>query len=303
MVGDLTGLRFGMLVVTRLLGKTKYSDKIWECICDCGNITKVTQGHLRSGHTRSCGCQKNKLENLVGKTFGYLTVISRDEDYLTPSSGKRYTQWLCQCVCGNTTVVLSGNLKSGSTISCGCKNPHKLENLEGSVFGDLKVLKLVSPYVNPSGRKLIRYECECTCGNKILALANALRSGDVKSCGCKINSKGERFVRSYLDALGCDYDLHKSFSDCLSDKGFRLNFDFYVRDYNLLIECNGRQHYMPVDFFGGFSRYIEQKNHDKIKKEYALDHGFNYIVLDCRRENLDNIIIELDNFFSIHLIC
>ena len=111
MVGDLTGSRFGMLVVTRFLGKTKYSDKIWECICDCGNITKVTQGHLRSGHTRSCGCQKNKLENLVGKTFGYLTVISRDEDYLTPSSGKRYTQWLCQCVCGNTTVVLSGNLK------------------------------------------------------------------------------------------------------------------------------------------------------------------------------------------------
>lgn len=53
---DLTGDRYG-----RLLVLSKSSDRIhgrtaWNCLCDCGN-TKVASGKtLRNGGTRSCGC-------------------------------------------------------------------------------------------------------------------------------------------------------------------------------------------------------------------------------------------------------
>lgn len=46
---------------------------IWNCKCDCGNITQVTTHSLHSGHTRSCGCLHNP--NLTNKKFGKLTVI------------------------------------------------------------------------------------------------------------------------------------------------------------------------------------------------------------------------------------
>lgn len=57
--------------------------------------------------------------------FGYLTVVKRVEDYVSPK-GYRSMQWLCKCDCGNEVIVLGTNLTKHSTISCGCfrKNPN-----------------------------------------------------------------------------------------------------------------------------------------------------------------------------------
>jgi len=48
--------RFGRLVVLRRAGKSKHNKSVYECVCDCGAIALVVNGHLRSGHTNSCGC-------------------------------------------------------------------------------------------------------------------------------------------------------------------------------------------------------------------------------------------------------
>lgn len=53
--------------------------------------------------------------NMVGKTFGKLTVIRKA---FTDKRGE--IKWLCNCECGNETVVLGSNLRTGNTVSCGC---------------------------------------------------------------------------------------------------------------------------------------------------------------------------------------
>ena len=58
---DLTGQKFGKLIVLRQNGYNKYGNAIFECKCDCGNITYVSSGNLRKGMTKSCGCYKAKL--------------------------------------------------------------------------------------------------------------------------------------------------------------------------------------------------------------------------------------------------
>lgn len=293
---DLTNQRFGKLLVIGFDGVCN-GHRMWKCKCDCGNVTVVRQSHLRSGHTTSCGCNKNLLQHLVGQRFGYLTVKSRADDYITPRTGKRYTQWLCVCDCGKETIVLTNNLRSGSVKSCGCKSPHRLQDLSGQVFGKLTVLHMVEPYVNSKGRRLIRYECQCECGNKMYALANALRNGDVLSCGCSVMSKGELMVAKWLDDQGFTYNLHKSFDDCLSIKGYCLNFDFYLPEQRILIECNGVQHYQSIDFFGGDERLVVQQANDMLKETYAKEHQFKYLILDCRRDKLKYITGELEDFF------
>jgi hypothetical protein len=55
---DLTGKRFGRLIAARLLPDRKNGARIWECICDCGGMSRVEAGHLRKQHTTSCGCMK-----------------------------------------------------------------------------------------------------------------------------------------------------------------------------------------------------------------------------------------------------
>lgn len=57
--------------------------------------------------------------NLVGMKFGRLTVVSLSSDR---GNGKKpVTKWNCVCECGNKVVVTTNALKTGHTVSCGCK--------------------------------------------------------------------------------------------------------------------------------------------------------------------------------------
>ncbi len=53
---DLTGKRFGRLVVQSLHSRTKLGTLRWRCICDCGNHKIVQGGNLKSGSVSSCRC-------------------------------------------------------------------------------------------------------------------------------------------------------------------------------------------------------------------------------------------------------
>lgn len=53
---DLTGQRFGRLVVIREDGRAKDRQIMWLCRCDCGGEVIVRSVYLRRGDTRSCGC-------------------------------------------------------------------------------------------------------------------------------------------------------------------------------------------------------------------------------------------------------
>ena len=53
---DLTGQKFGRLLVVERVESTKYGNAKWLCRCACGNKKIVAAGNLKSGHTQSCGC-------------------------------------------------------------------------------------------------------------------------------------------------------------------------------------------------------------------------------------------------------
>jgi len=53
---DLTGRRFGRLVVVRHIGRNRSKRQVWECLCDCGNLHVADGGVLVNANTTSCGC-------------------------------------------------------------------------------------------------------------------------------------------------------------------------------------------------------------------------------------------------------
>jgi len=53
---DLTGRRFGRLVVLYECNERKNGKVVWHCRCDCENEVNVRSGGLTSGNTTSCGC-------------------------------------------------------------------------------------------------------------------------------------------------------------------------------------------------------------------------------------------------------
>lgn len=58
---DLTGQKFGKLLVQERTGSNKNRDAMWKCLCDCGKETTVSSRYLRSGRIKSCGCLRHKL--------------------------------------------------------------------------------------------------------------------------------------------------------------------------------------------------------------------------------------------------
>lgn len=53
---DMTGEKYGKLLVVEYAGKTQRGISLWKCKCDCGREVAVQSANLRNGHTKSCGC-------------------------------------------------------------------------------------------------------------------------------------------------------------------------------------------------------------------------------------------------------
>ncbi len=56
-----------------------------------------------------------QLCNLEGRRFGYLSVVRFSHSH------NGHTYWFCICDCGKDIVVRGSHLKSGHSVSCGCK--------------------------------------------------------------------------------------------------------------------------------------------------------------------------------------
>ena len=86
---DLTGLRFGRLVVLgknpeRYVSPKGKTESKWDCLCDCGNRVTITRSHLIKGISRSCGCYmrdkaRSQAQDLTGMRFGHLTVSRKGD--------------------------------------------------------------------------------------------------------------------------------------------------------------------------------------------------------------------------------
>jgi len=56
---DLSGKKFGNLLVIEIVPKSFIRGAQWKCKCDCGNECLAYGGHLRNGSRVSCGCKQD----------------------------------------------------------------------------------------------------------------------------------------------------------------------------------------------------------------------------------------------------
>jgi len=102
--------------------------------------------------------------------------------------------------------------------------------------------------------------------------------------GCPIcnNSKLEIYLRNKLKNMNISFFQNYKFDDCRNV--LPLPFDFFIPDRNLLIECDGIQHFVPIDYFGGESRLEYQIKNDCIKNDYCESKGMDLKRVKSYRE-------------------
>lgn len=101
---------------------------------------------------------------------------------------------------------------------------------------------------------------------------------------CKNCWKMEKEVRNLLSSMKIDASEQKTFN-WLTYKG-KLKLDFYLPKYNIAIECQGRQHFMPIEKYGGYEGFENCKIRDTIKYN------------KCKEENVELIYFNNQDIFT-----
>lgn len=220
---------------------------------------------------------------MVGQKFDKLLVKERQG---TASNG--CILWLCQCDCGNMVSVRSTDLRSGRKKSCGCI---QIKDLSKNKYGKLQPL---FPTKERQSRSVV-WQCQCDCGNQIKVSARNLTNGNTSSCGCITSSIGEKNIETILKENNIFYEKEKIFSDFVyKDTKGRPRFDFYLPDFNRLIEFDGKQHFIDTGWTNQHINFEKRKNQDELKNMYAKENNIALIRIPYwERDN-----ITLDMLFS-----
>ena len=128
-VKDLTGWKFGKLLVVRRAPNTAQGKARWDCNCDCGKDCIVNSRNLLRGSTKSCGCfrketvSKRRVIDLTGQRFGRWLVLKE-----FGRTAERNVLWMCKCDCGIEKPVNAAMLRNGMSKSCGCLKSDNMKN-------------------------------------------------------------------------------------------------------------------------------------------------------------------------------
>lgn len=96
---------------------------------------------------------------------------------------------------------------------------------------------------------------------------------------CK-RSHLETIVENTLICNSIKYQYQKKFSWL----GLQ-SLDFYLPYYNIAIECQGKQHFMPIEHFGGEDEFNKTIRRDILKKNLCLENGVNIIYFTTLKVN------------------
>lgn len=176
----------------------------------------------------------------------------------------KYYSFTCKR-CGHVRKTTLKNIYEH--LDCGCTTGvyRRTEQEVRDILSDR--YELVSAY-NDTVTK-IKLKCKICGFVWDVRLADVLRGASCPHCqGLDKQSKGEHFIEQYLLEKGISYEREYPL------KNSRQRFDFYLPEYNIAIEYQGKQHYKYIKYFHHtYQGFKKSKERDKRKREYCTENG------------------------------
>ena len=249
----------------------------------CDNIYTVTPAHFISG-SRCPYCNgnakktdtefKQEVYDLVGNEYAFL------DPYVNSATKIRVKHNMC----GNVYEVEPNSFLRGNRCPyCSSTARKTNEQFKKEVFGLVgDEYIFLDPYVNADTKIKVKHN---KCNTIYEVRPYSFLEGD--RCPYCNSPKGETIISKILDTFDIDYEYQKTFDDLKDTQP--LSYDFYIPSQSILIEYQGKQHYEPIDYFGGGSKFKLQQKHDQMKANYAKDHGYKLIAVPYTKDTFSNI--------------
>lgn len=239
------------------------------------------------------------VQERINKKYGegVWTILSTDRKYTSV-----HMKHLCRCgKCGNEYEKRVNDLLHGYGCSY-CKNLKRrtVEEMKKYIKEKDRNYELISDHNRTRDiSKFLHKKCNNAFDMKI---HNFVTRGQRCPICAKYENKNPKFydskgilkIKKVLDNLDLSYEAEKKFSDCYGKSIHKLlPFDIYIEDLNLIIEYDGKQHFEPVDFFGGQESFERNKRNDRIKNDYCNSNNISMIRISYKqRKNIEEIIRE-----------
>ena len=222
----------------------------------------------------------------IGEKRNRLTLCDRGP---TPASKK--TKIICKCDCGNYIYINLQDFMNDKVQSCGCLRSEMRSELSKGFAKDYSLEKNnTNPfyeYISPTNIRWdwshqVVWNIKCKkCGEDYLGIPTELISNErthgMNPCECwKKYSIGVQKIISILQKNNIKYEQEKKYDTCVSPKGFKLPFDFYLPEYNILIEYDGEHHFKRA-FGQSEEKLILQKQYDEIKNQWCKENNVKLI--------------------------
>ena len=132
------------------------------------------------------------------------------------------------------------------------------------------------------------FKCRCACGNEVVLTEEEIESQTCsKACS---HLRGETCAADILDALGLKYEVQTKIDG--------MNFDFYLPEVGVVIECDGAQHWRTQnnDWKSEY-KLQETRARDIRKDEICKKNGlvmFRLPFWELNEENAKKFVESLD---------
>lgn len=133
----------------------------------------------------------------------------------------------------------------------------------------------------------IKIECKKH-GLFIQTPRNHVRGSGCPNCNA---SRGEAAIRLVLEEIGVEFNQQQIFIGLRDKKN--LKCDFYLPEFNLVIEYNGIQHYKSMQLWGGDVAFEQGRRRDRIKEEFCKNNSIGFEVIkydEDIKDRLDEIL-------------
>lgn len=131
----------------------------------------------------------------------------------------------------------------------------------------------------------------------------------VRSCVLcrRESSQFQKLVFKFLKLHFEEEDIvtEKKFEDCKNI--YQLRFDFFIKSKNLLIECDGIQHFASQEYWGGEEGYKVRVFNDEIKNDYTKKNNINFVRIAFYEQNellkiFENVFFKLETGQQVYII-
>ena len=243
--------------------KATQSPLIYKCL-DCGQEYSLQIADSLKKRKHLCFCHSVPDKRNIKTKQSFLNFVSKASDWeLLTDISNISTQDLVECRCNQCGKINSKTMYDymrGIRCQCSRRNdlPETLSNILGEEYRVLKGGEI------QSSRAVVRHDC----GFIYTVSPRSILNGGGLCPKCKReHSQGETRIKNWLSSRNIDFEMEYP----VAIQGHLLRFDFFLPKQNLYIEYQGRQHYEPVPYFGGWESFLKRKQYDDFKREFCGD--------------------------------